>query len=104
MLCLAAAPGLSTFKSESGWKGTGEQSIHPMLWRHPVTGSKSIMAHTLLMQCLRHAGAEMSWEQSQAAVAKFFEPVTQPDCILVHNWAPGDLVRSYTALLSRGCV
>ena len=57
--------GLSTFKSQSGWKGTGKQSVHPLVWTHPITGAKAIMAHTLLMSCLQRVdGEQLSWEES----------------------------------------
>lgn len=34
----------------------------------------------------------LSWDDSEAAVAEIFEPVTKPPLIYMHNWTPGDLV------------
>jgi alpha-ketoglutarate-dependent taurine dioxygenase len=50
------------------------------------------MAHTLLLEYLQRDGMVLTWDESEAAVAEIFEPVTKPPLIYVHNWTPGDLV------------
>jgi alpha-ketoglutarate-dependent taurine dioxygenase len=69
------------------------QSVHPLVWEHPDTGEKAIMAHTLIMESLRKAdGTELDWEASEATLAMMLEHATQPEQIYRHNWQPGDLV------------
>ena len=74
-----------------------EGAAYPLVWRHPDTDVGAIMAHTLILECLRssdrgEAGWELSWEESEAEVASLLEAATQPPHILVHNWRPRDLV------------
>ena len=86
--------GLSTFKSKTGWKGSGAQSVHPLVWRHPDTGEKAVMVHTLIMEALRNRddGTVYSWEESEAIVAEMLAGATQPEHVYCHNWTAGDLV------------
>ena len=58
----------------------------------PQTGTKAVMAHTLLLAYLERDGEKLSWDDSEAVVADIFEPVTKPPLIYMHNWAAGDLV------------
>jgi alpha-ketoglutarate-dependent taurine dioxygenase len=97
----------SGYEASVAWRGSGEaQSIHPLVWRHPATGAPAVMAHTLILDCVkvreradeggqgrgscRHR--QLSWEESQEVVAAMLAPCTRPDRVYRHNWAPGDLV------------
>ena len=50
------------------------------------TGTKAVMAHTLLLEYLQRDGKVLTWDESEAAVAEIFEPVTKPPLIYMHNW------------------
>ena len=96
-------PNLSAFldqeQKQSKDAEAGVGAAYPVVWRHPDTGVPAIMAHTLVMQHLQRqppsstsAPVVWSWEESEAYIARLLEPVTQPPCILVHNWQAKDLV------------
>ena len=106
-------PNLSAFLDQEQKQrndgGAAVGAAYPVVWRHPDTGVPAIMAHTLVMQHLQQQPPSStsvpivwSWEESEAYVASLLEPVTQPPCILIHNWQPKDLVVwvSFACLLS----
>lgn len=72
------------------------QHIHPLVWIHPRTGQPAVMAHTLILEGLRHKStreaALWSWEKSQATIAEMIAPACRPPHIYCHCWRPGDLV------------
>lgn len=93
-------PNLSAFLDQEQKQSKGGAAeagaAYPVVWRHPDTGVPAIMAHTLVMQHLleqsESASTVWSWEESETYIASLLEPVTQPPCVLIHNWQPKDLV------------
>ena len=70
------------------WGNDAQESVHPVVRTHPVTGRKALFVNGLFTHCFE----DMTLEESEPVLTYLYEHSTRPEFTFRFRWSPGSVL------------